>query len=318
MSVRSSSSRLRRLALTAISVASLVALVVAVPAFAHDSDSHTKSSKCKEMEGMDMCGNGVYHAKGKKKSAAPKVGTMIAIDGALTGDSPCEKSGPPASVGQVKKDAEGHDHRGPLYQYPVTKADREQLIAEQAQARLVAEKYPTVATAEAAGYRKSTVYVPCIGAHYTNTALATKFDVSAPSELLYDGTNPDSKIVGLSYLVYHPGGPPEGFAGPNDMWHQHNFNGGLCMNAQGVVVGNESTSTKECAARGGRKVALDDIWMVHDWVVPGWECGWGVFAGECPELGGRIGGTVFDQPDPKAFAKAVGAAKAKKKPDASS
>ena len=46
--------------------------------------------------------------------------------------------------------------------------------------------------------------------------------------------------------------------------------------------------------------------MVHDWVVPGWECGWGIFAGECPELGGRVGGTAFDPPDPKAFAKATG------------
>ena len=47
--------------------------------------------------------------------------------------------------------------------------------------------------------------------------------------------------------------------------------------------------------------------MVHDWVVPGWECSWGVFAGECPELGGRVGGTAFDKPDPKADAKAMAA-----------
>ena len=38
-----------------------------------------------------------------------------------------------------------------------------------------------------------------------------------------------------------------------------------------------------------------------------------MFAGECPELGGRVGGTVFDKPDPKAFAKALGAGKAAKK-----
>ena len=38
---------------------------------------------------------------------------------------------------------------------------------------------------------------------------------------------------------------------------------------------------------------------------PGWECSWGVFAGECAELGGRIGGTVFDKPDPKAFKRAL-------------
>ncbi|MEY2465383.1 MAG: hypothetical protein QOH64_3521, partial [Acidimicrobiaceae bacterium] len=37
-----------------------------------------------------------------------------------------------------------------------------------------------------------------------------------------------------------------------------------------------------------------DIWMVHDWVVPGWECSWGAFAPECPELGGRAGGTAWD------------------------
>ena len=293
MSVRTSYRRLRLLAVTAISVAALVAAVVAVPAFAHDT-GHGKKAKCQEMKGMDMCGNGVYKGKAKGSSAKPRVGTMIAIDGALTGDSPCEKSGPPASVGQVSKDAEGHDHRGPLYQYPVTPAEREALIQQQTEARAVAVKYPTVAAAEAAGYRKSTPYVPCIGAHYTNTSLVATFNPGAPSELLFDGTNPDSKIVGLSFLILHPGGPPAGFAGPNDMWHQHNANGGLCLNAQGVVVGNEATSKADCEARGGRKAALNDIWMVHDWVVPGWECSWGVFAGECPELGGKVGGTAWD------------------------
>lgn len=225
-------------------------------------------------------------------------GNGFIVSGALTGDSPCERSGPPASAGQTGKDAEGHDHRGPFKQEPLTQAESVALQAQQALARGVALKYPTVATAEAAGYRKSTVYVPCIGAHYTNTGLVGRFDPSAPSELLYDGTTPDAKIVGLSFLIFHPGGPPEGFAGPNDKWHQHTFNGGLCLKG-GLVVGAESTSAKECAARGGQKAALKDIWMVHDWVVPGWECSWGVYAGECPELGGRVGGTAFDAPDPR-------------------
>ena len=295
--------RRRRLPVLIGAVLVLVVGLIAVPAFAHDTSKTQQGSKCQEMPGMDMCGHGVYHGKG---GSALKVGTMRVIDGALTGDSPCEKSGPPASVGQVKKDAEGHDHRGPLYQYPVTKAEREQLIQQQAEARAVALRFPTVATAVAAGYKKSTVYVPCIGAHYTNTALAGKFDPNTPSELLYDGDTPDAKVVGLSYLVLHRGGPPEGFAGPNDMWHQHNQHGGLCLNAQAVVVGNESTTPAQCAARGGKKVALNDVWMLHDWVAPGWECGWGVFAGECPELGGRIGGTVFDKPDPASFKRALG------------
>jgi|GEM_PF-2331260 hypothetical protein len=286
--------------------AALVTIVTlaAAPAFAHNG---ADSGSMKGMKGMDMSGS----------SKKMKPGTMQVIDGALTGDSPCEKSGPPASVGQVKKDAEGHSHRGPLVQYPVSQAERVALIEQQRQARAVADKYPTVAAAEAGGYKKSTVYVPCIGAHYTNTALVAKFDPATPSELLYDGDTPDAKIVGLSYLIFHKGGPPEGFAGPNDMWHQHNQNGGLCLNNQGVVIGAETTSVADCTARGGKKASLDDIWMVHDWVVPGWECGWGVFAGECPELGGRIGGTVFDKPDPKAIKKAIDgkakAASAKKK-----
>ena len=44
------------------------------------------------------------------------------------------------------------------------------------QARLAAARYPTVATALAAGYEESTPYVPCIGAHYTNVHFAAGFD----------------------------------------------------------------------------------------------------------------------------------------------
>lgn len=168
----------------------------------------------------------------------------------------------------------------------------DKLAAQQAKARGVGTKYPTVADAEAAGYKKSTVYLPCIGAHYTNVGFVGHFDPSTPSELLYDGTDPDSKIVGLSYLIANDG-HPEGFAGPNDLWHQHNLNGGLCLNAAGVVVGGEKTSKADCEKRGGHKVGLDNIWMLHDWVIPGWECTWGVFAGQCPELGGKVGGSAF-------------------------
>lgn len=215
----------------------------------------------------------------------------------VTGDSPCELAGAAASPGQVNTDAEGHDHRGPTPQLPLTQAERELLVQQQAQARAAAARYPTVADAEAAGYRKSTAFIPCIGAHYTNPRYVLKFDPANPSELLYDGTAPDSRIVGLSYLVWNVGGPPAGFAGPNDVWHQHNSNGGLCQK-NGLVIGGEALSEEECTARGGRKIANENIWMVHDWIVPGWECSWGVFAGECPELGGRVGGSAWDAPAP--------------------
>jgi hypothetical protein len=91
----------------------------------------------------------------------------------------------------------------------------------------------------------------------------------------------------------HPGGAPDGFAGVNDHWHQHNANGGLCLKG-GLVVGGEDVTKAQCEARGGRKTLLTDIWMAHAWVVPGFECSWGVFSGECPELGGKLGGTAWD------------------------
>jgi hypothetical protein len=237
--------------------------------------------------GACSSGKGTATATTSAKKTSP-TGTPVSAAGVLTGKTPCEKSGPPASEGQVL-DGSGHFHRGPTPQVPLSEAERVQLETQQSAARAVALKYPTVADAVKAGYAQSTVYVPCIGAHYTNTALALGFSPSTPSELLYDGTNPASKIVGLSFLVYHPGGAPAGFAGANDSWHQHTFNGGLCAGKGGLIIGAESTSAADCAKEGGHKIALTDIWMLHDWVVPGWECSWGVFAAECPELGGKTG-----------------------------
>jgi hypothetical protein len=244
---------------------------------------------------VEAHGSGAEHAHDE---AAVDDGHDHTTTVALDDSTPCELAGPAASPGQVATDAEGHSHRGPSPQAPLTEQERIELAAQQALARDAALRYPTVADAEAAGYHMSVAYVPCIGAHYTNPVFARSFDPANPSELLYDGTEPGSKIVGLSYLVWTGGDAPEGFAGHNDSWHQHNANGGLCLRG-GVVVAGESSSEAECAARGGRKVALDGVWMLHDWVVPGWECSWGVFAGECPELGGRTGASAWDDPVPR-------------------
>ena len=203
----------------------------------------------------------------------------------------------PAGTPKVSSPAavasEEHGVRGAVVPKPLTAAEQKTLTSQLAIASTVAKKFPTVKDALAAGYMMSTPYVPCIGAHYTNIGLATHFDPATPSELLYAGTAPDAKIVGLSYLVYHGDGPPPGFAGPNDLWHQHNANGGLCLRGAVVILGEESTRA-QCAAAGGRKTLLSDVWMLHAWIVPNISCPWGVFSGECPALGGRLGGTMFD------------------------
>jgi hypothetical protein len=212
------------------------------------------------------------------------------VSNAPRGDTPCEQSGPPASAGQISS-AGGHGHRGPTqWQNISDRATRDQLGSQLTIAHEVTSQYPTVADAEAAGYNMVTGYVPCIGAHYIKVSnMIGGFDPAKPSMLLYDGTNPDSKIVGLSYSVLgDPNTPPEGFAGPNDPWHKHDKNGGLCMKG-GVVVGAESTTDAQCAERGGKKTALHNLWMMHAWVADAWQSSWGLFSPENPDLGGQIG-----------------------------
>jgi len=226
--------------------------------------------------------------RGIAATAAGATAGHVHSTGAASGDTPCEQAVPVPTGGNSEG---GHGHRGSAPQIPLTEAERVLLAQQQEQARAVVAAFPTVAAATANGYGQSTTYLPCIGAHYTNTRYARSFDPAHPSELLFDGTTPDAKIVGLSFLVYNPGGPPEGFAGPNDYWHTHSANGGLCI--KGIVIGAESMSKEKCESLGGHKAGLKDVYMVHDWVVPGWECSWGTFAGECPELGGKVGQNAF-------------------------
>jgi len=214
--------------------------------------------------------------------------------GGLTGDTACEQSGPPVSEGQ----AGAHGHRGIAVWSSIDRATRDEMTAQLAVAHQVTLDFGTVAQAEAAGYHMTTTYVPCIGAHYINGKYFGGFDPAHPAMLLYDGTNPDSRIVGLSYAAVSGKKPPEGFAGPNDLWHQHNLNGGLCLKG-GVVVGAESTSEADCKARGGVKIKLDSLWMMHAWVADGWPSSWGIFSAEHPDLGGQIN-DINAPPDPSA------------------
>ena len=230
------------------------------------------------------------------------------IPGSATGKSPCEKAAPtPASPGEVGAGAGGsaavdstagveageHGVRGMVQQVPLTHgASRARSTRRWPRPSTVVEGVPD-GEGRGRGRLRDVDGVRAVhrrALHEHRLADAASIPRTRRS-CCTTGTSPDSKIVGLSYLVYHPDGPPPGFAGPNDHWHQHNANGGLCLKG-GVVVGGEESTRQQCAAMGGRKTLLTDVWMVHAWVVPGFECGWGVFSGECPELGGTLGGTA--------------------------
>jgi hypothetical protein len=153
----------------------------------------------------------------------------------------------------------------------------QQLVA----AREVAMRYPTVADAERAGYRLvGGGFGPGAGAHYIGGRGFGAFDPANPPTLIYDGISPTSQIVGLMYLG---GGAtaPEGFAGPNDHWHRHS---GVCLRgSETLFPADTGVTAEQCRAAGGSYMAIT-TWMVHAWVVPGWESPQGVFSHENPNL----------------------------------
>lgn len=168
------------------------------------------------------------------------------------------------------------------------KALGDQLVA----ARVAALKYPTVRDAKAAGMIVAGGMAPGVGAHYqmmsANALRGINPDGTVnpdyPGSYIYNGTNDDATIVGVMYTSMTDQ-MPEGFAGPNDHWHRHN---NLCLKfANGqieVPVPTDQDVTKaQCDALGGRFMQKS-VWMVHAWVVPGWESPAGVFSHDNPNL----------------------------------
>ncbi|MFP3900995.1 MAG: hypothetical protein ACLFXM_09065 [Acidimicrobiia bacterium] len=182
--------------------------------------------------------------------------------------------------GEADDEEHMHSH-GPQEWIPITDpADQLRLQNELATAGEVIDRLPTVADAEEAGYRQIAPYVPGMAVHYIGPGLDDTFDPAQPEMLLYNGTDPDSPLVGLSYVALAEE-PPEGFTGPNDVWHNHP---GLCM-VGNFVVGIDGTPEDLCESVGGSiNRSLADLWMMHLWQVPGWESQWGLFSGENPAI----------------------------------
>jgi hypothetical protein len=208
------------------------------------------------------------------------------------------------SASQSPTDLNGHEVKGVKAQDIAHEEEPDELLdaatrtalAEQlTAARAVALRYPTVADAQAGGYRLTGGgYTPGAGAHYLGFRGGFgNFDPALPPTLIYDGTSPSAHVVGLMYLGIGPGGAaPEGFAGPNDHWHRHS---GVCTKGVNVIFPVDADVTeKQCSAKGGRYMATT-IWMVHAWVVPGWESSLGVFSHENPNL--PCGDATFDTDD---------------------
>ena len=151
--------------------------------------------------------------------------------------------------------------------------------------------YPTLAEAEAAGYRQAGPFSPGLGIHYnpptytsSNDGVMDAADI-ANAILIYDGIEPDARLAGFMYMAYQDT-EPEGFVGDLDRWHYHTA---VCVvfTPDGIDTpfGADLTGVtpEMCQAEGG---ALLDFtgYMVHVWTVPGYESELGVFSDLNPAL----------------------------------
>ena len=78
-----------------------------------------------------------------------------------------------------------------------------------AQTSRLTEKYPILAAAEAAGYRRQGRFNPGLGTHYGGYAgdgiiISVEGQPMVPT-LIYDGTDPDSPLAGFMYSAPVPG-----------------------------------------------------------------------------------------------------------------
>jgi hypothetical protein len=186
----------------------------------------------------------------------------------------------------------GHHHD--IVQYELDAPTQAALDAQLKVTREVARQFPTVADAEAAGYRRAGPYSPGLGAHYVKygprelngDGTIDGDDMRYPLAIMYDGTDPDSNIAG--FMFYSTSATePQGFAGPNDTWHYHE---NVCLKTLpggeiDAPFGPDNSATEaQCASVGGSIMKLTQ-WMVHVWSVPGWgNTEGGVFAEVNPEL----------------------------------
>jgi hypothetical protein len=167
---------------------------------------------------------------------------------------------------------------------PLDNATRTALAADLVAARTAALKYPTVASALAAGFHQAGKFAPGAGAHYIDFGHTDNInpdgsvDPSNPGSYIYDGIKPTSRLVGVMYLSLANGPAPAGFPGPNDHWHLHQ---NLCVKYGATIevpfAPDRDVTPAQCASVHGTFMKRT-VWMVHAWVVPGWESPNGVFS----------------------------------------
>jgi hypothetical protein len=172
-----------------------------------------------------------------------------------------------------------HGHAVDTY-VPLDSATARTFSAEMQLTRDATMQYPTIADAKRDGLRPVGIFSAGSGAHYMvpNPTGRLTFDAAKPLMWLFAGNEDTSPVVGVMHFSF-AGVDPEGYAGPNDHWHQHS---GLCLKygAGGVELPlpiDQDATAAQCAAVGGQFMASTG-YMIHVWSAPGWESPKGPFS----------------------------------------
>ena len=218
------------------------------------------------------------------KAAAPPPARVAGVQVVL-GDSrarPAEQHPQAgAATGPAEDDRQGHqghhghgEHTAAHVDLPASAEFRRQLAA----ARTRAATLMSVRRLDDADYYVSSYYAAGVGSHYINWPLLDMpFRPDAPTMVLVD-TTPGHipRLAGFSYWV-RSSTAPAGFAGDADQWHAHR---GMCF-IDDVLADEDVAAPSECE---GTWLDGRDLWMLHAWVVPGFENHDGVFAPLNPKL----------------------------------
>lgn len=169
---------------------------------------------------------------------------------------------------------------------PLDSTDQAVLSQQLYEAEQAAMRFPTVASAQAAGMILAGGMAPGVGAHYQliNGDLFKGINADGtvnpefPASWIYASTAPNAPVVGVMYESFGATAP-SGFIGPNDHWHRHSD---VCVQFTGGKIAvpfaaDQDVTPQECADVHGQFMQKT-VWMVHAWVVPGWESPQGVFS----------------------------------------
>jgi hypothetical protein len=169
---------------------------------------------------------------------------------------------------------------------PLDAADQAILTTQLSEALQAAERYPTVASAKAAHMILAGGMAPGVGAHYQEINADAFKGINPdgsvnplyPASWIYASTADNAPVVGVMYESL-AATAPSGFIGPNDHWHQHS---NVCVQYNNGKIGvpfaaDQNITPQECADAHGQFMKKT-VWMVHAWVVPGWESPQGVFS----------------------------------------